>query len=395
MEIKAKLFVRTTKKGIAGEISWTDDQGRAKRMPVPPGIPLTLDMNGMDCIMEREGGQIISLVVEGQDLMTKREMAPSQSKSGMRSGQEPPPPGSSPPHLSSFNKGKSDGEIYDVRMAKMPLDTIGVLAQNVQIENFHLQLYKTAPYIVEQTRRKGPKEIGFKVYHKNIVKLAPIFSEKPINALLERQKKSIRALSNHCKVFECSTDWRLIIGLGGASVYETSMTLHHLYGIPYIPGSAIKGVTRSCYIIEKYGQREDPEKEALNDPMFQKIFGHPKLENAEASKGFVVFHDAFPTTSPQIVPDVMNPHYGPYYSDEEGKIPPADYHSPVPVTFLTVQNTTFRFWLSLQDRSGQLQGSSNIEKVLSTAEEWLKKAISKFGIGAKTSVGYGYMNIQS
>jgi len=36
---------------------------------------------------------------------------------------------------------------------------------------------------------------------------------------------------------------RLAINLGSESVLETSIALHHSYGVPYIPGSAIKGVS--------------------------------------------------------------------------------------------------------------------------------------------------------
>jgi CRISPR-associated protein Cmr6 len=39
--------------------------------------------------------------------------------------------------------------------------------------------------------------------------------------------------------------WRLVVGLGLPSPLETGITLHHLYGFPYLPGSAIKGVTRN------------------------------------------------------------------------------------------------------------------------------------------------------
>lgn len=43
-------------------------------------------------------------------------------------------------------------------------------------------------------------------------------------------------------------DWRMVIGLGGEHIQETSMTLHHVYGIPYIPGSAVKGMVRHYFI---------------------------------------------------------------------------------------------------------------------------------------------------
>ena len=38
---------------------------------------------------------------------------------------------------------------------------------------------------------------------------------------------------------------RLIIGLGGKGTLKMGITLHHLYGFPYIPGSALKGLART------------------------------------------------------------------------------------------------------------------------------------------------------
>src|SRR5690348_13012919 len=34
--------------------------------------------------------------------------------------------------------------------------------------------------------------------------------------------------------FDASLDWHMVIGLSGESVLETDITLHHLYGIPFI-----------------------------------------------------------------------------------------------------------------------------------------------------------------
>ncbi|RMF81199.1 MAG: type III-B CRISPR module RAMP protein Cmr6, partial [Nitrospirae bacterium] len=39
---------------------------------------------------------------------------------------------------------------------------------------------------------------------------------------------------------------RLALGLGNESVLEVGLTLHHTYGVPVIPGTAIKGVVRAC-----------------------------------------------------------------------------------------------------------------------------------------------------
>ncbi len=52
----------------------------------------------------------------------------------------------------------------------------------------------------------------------------------------------------------------MIVGLGNESVYDTSMTLHHMYGIPFIPASAIKGVIRSWIIAEMFGDENASDK---------------------------------------------------------------------------------------------------------------------------------------
>ena len=216
---------------------------------------------------------------------------------------------------------------------------------------------------------------------------------------------------------------RLAIGLGTASVYETGMLLHAVYGFPYIPASSVKGVVRSYIISEVFG---NDEVKALEDKTFCDIFGcsgegkievanfksHYKIAAEETKakdngdrQGNVVFFEAFPTDSVKVKIDVMTPHYGDYYGDkvdEKTKLPmpPADYLSPNPITFLTVEGTKFTFHFGL------LLGEENIlvrfkdkdvgnkeekQPILSLVNHWLTQALTQHGIGAKTAVGYGYM----
>jgi len=46
------------------------------------------------------------------------------------------------------------------------------------------------------------------------------------------------------------TVWRLIVGWGSNPALEAGLTLHHLYGFPYIPGSAVKGLLHHCAELE-------------------------------------------------------------------------------------------------------------------------------------------------
>ncbi len=160
---------------------------------------------------------------------------------------------------------------------------------------------------------------------------------------------------------------RVIVGLGAESVLETSIRLHRIYGFPIIPGSALKGLARAyAKLIEGRGE---------SDPVLADIFGQgpPKSQ-----AGKVLFLDAVPADPANLTLelDVMNPHYAPYY---QGTKPPADYHNPVPVFFLTIgPESEFLFALTSRE-----------ENLVAQAKGWLENALQKMGIGAKTSAGYG------
>lgn len=51
-------------------------------------------------------------------------------------------------------------------------------------------------------------------------------------------------------VLEGQLEGALIVGLGGESVLETGITLHPVTGLPTIPGSSIKGLTRAYALFE-------------------------------------------------------------------------------------------------------------------------------------------------
>jgi len=214
----------------------------------------------------------------------------------------------------------------------------------------------------------------------------------------------------------------MVIGLGAAHPQETSMTLQHIFGIPYIPGSAIKGATSHWFILKEFNNLHlstydqilcfanilentdidnrdghDPDNrlsfedfkkklrsdQILPDPklydflkngkdkilLFQKLFG--KQENS----GKVIFLDAYPIGDIKLKIDIMNPHYPDYYS---GKEAPTDYQSPRPIKFLTIDQTKFCFYIASEESD-----------LLKATKAYLKEALSEFGIGAKTALGYG------
>lgn len=214
-----------------------------------------------------------------------------------------------------------------------------------------------------------------------------------------------------------SENWRLAIGLGADSVYETSLTLHHIYGIPYIPGQAVKGITRNFILSEVYSSLDNSEENnkenkaeinASRDPLFCRIFGSAAEEDSkEAQKGSVIFLDVYPVNKlPRAEIDILNPHYVNYYRDSSNQVFPTDDQNPVPVYFLTVTDSCFKFSVGVKEKENIIQDPEidsslfsyskklfpkldNKSTLLDVIELWLDKALREQGIGAKTAVGYG------
>jgi CRISPR-associated protein Cmr6 len=217
-----------------------------------------------------------------------------------------------------------------------------------------------------------------------------------INAIEIRKKQVITQLQKegyNLENFSLSTSWRLIIGLGASHPQETSMTLHHIYGIPYIPGSAIKGVTKHWSVLkfaEKKNKTEDMEFEKVIERVSNALEKGEDLElevekitfkdlieifGTQEKQGKVIFFDAYPLGEIKLKIDVMNPHYSGFYSKGQ---PPADWQTPVPIKFLTVENTKFHFYLASKEQT-----------LVEKASSLLLENIQNYGIGAKTSLGYG------
>ena len=272
-------------------------------------------------------------------------------------------------------------------------------------ENYSLFLNKPHHKLtgIEMYEESGDKyEFKLEKRKKNLESFD--FSKVNIGAISNRHVQNVKSLYSFVDDSICmKPDWRLTLGIGGASVYDTSITLHHVYGIPYIPASGIKGVVRSYIIQEVF---DGDEETAIQNKEFCDVFGcskkhriHKQIWNRPKDidsnykadrRGSVFFFDAFPTNHQdlKISLDIMNVHYKNYYSNEVGSKdfePPADWSSPSIINFLTVQKANFQFLLAAQSEEA-LKVQINNKSIV----EWLSEALSEHGIGAKTAVGYGY-----
>lgn len=203
-------------------------------------------------------------------------------------------------------------------------------------------------------------------------------SESVYQAAYRRQSTS---LQNPKAEGFFNTKGRMVIGLGGENVLETGLTLHHTYGTPLIPGTALKGLA-SHYCDQVWGARDQGEefkrwREGVPGGTYHKaIFG------TTDDSGHIVFHDAWitpETLTKSLQSDVMTPHHGDYYS---GSGAPTDFDDPNPVTFLSVVGT-FHITVSC-DVTGD-EGKKWAQLVF----YMLSEALREWGIGGKTNAGYG------
>ncbi|MBB1125586.1 type III-B CRISPR module RAMP protein Cmr6 [Thiospirillum jenense] len=174
---------------------------------------------------------------------------------------------------------------------------------------------------------------------------------------------------------------RLFIGLTGGGLLETGCAISHTYGMPYIPGSSIKGVVRA-HVSGSLFARQHP---AVIDELFGAA-ADPTGEQRDGLAGLVSFHDAWwvPGSAPAsdknrpLVEEIVTTHHLDYYGNE-GATPASDLDSPVPNAQIAVQGS-FLF---------VLEAPANALGWLDVAEQMLLAALASRGIGAKTRTGYG------
>jgi len=241
--------------------------------------------------------------------------------------------------------------------------------------------------------------------------------------------------SANFEVFKFKTSTRLVVGMGIPSFFENGITFHHTYGVPYIPASSVKGLSRFSYLagcldifpleisglpkpfrwkIEALEPEEflnifsEIEKLLANVENFEKfsesIKGNKnlneKLETADENslkvfystyielfgnlyrRGKVIYADAIATKFGFVV-DIMNPHFKDYYQSAEKTIfLIADIHNPTPIPFLAVdQDSEFTFFYKPQKDF----------KKSTLVKDLLREGLKLFGVGGKRRKGYGLM----
>lgn len=153
---------------------------------------------------------------------------------------------------------------------------------------------------------------------------------------------------------------------------HATTALHSVYGVPYIEGSSIKGLVKSC-ILQEMPTVEQQE-------WFKYAFG-VSSENSKDKygQGNIVFLDSFPEKEYNLVQDIQAPHYWKYYQSEGGQ-PATDDSNPNVFNFYVAENTTFIIQIGILEKSKPIT-----KEIL----DYSIQALCDYGLGGKTGVGYG------
>jgi CRISPR-associated protein Cmr6 len=280
----------------------------------------------------------------------------------------------------------------------------------------------------------------------------PDSSRKMAEALRQRQQ-AIALQNDALGYFPAISTSPFMTGIGNEHPLENGFAFLNPYGLPYLPGSSVKGVLRmaaeelalglygetegwdmlsvwwlfgfeagSAHLSNKsykidvldeeakrrkqayqnWGRKGEYDQEALNrfiDATVSKLDREKhkaeplkflnSLSDAISLQGALCFWDVYPE-SKNLAMDVLTPHHSGYF---QGKNAPYDSEQPIPNVFLTVPpGSQFNFYCTCMAARLPPALQQSWQTLLQTAFQY---AFDWLGFGAKTAVGYGQMKRDS
>jgi CRISPR-associated protein Cmr6 len=215
-------------------------------------------------------------------------------------------------------------------------------------------------------------------------------------------------------------------GLGNEHPLENGFAFLNPYGLPYLPGSGVKGVLRQAAKElasgewgDGQGWSEQPRYRinvgTANEPgwlellMIDVLFGRETASgDKDHVRGALSFWDVIPQIEgDHLMVEIMTPHQSHYYQKDSkkgaGSSTPHDSGQPNPISFLTLPpGSQFTFHIVCDvahlDRLTAIKGSGAPDLLAQGKTHWktlldaaFQHAFTWLGFGAKTAVGYGAM----
>lgn len=219
---------------------------------------------------------------------------------------------------------------------------------------------------------------------------------KQLAAHTQAQMQLVTSLQGQSHVFKAS--WHFVTGMGNSHPVENGFAWHPTLGVPYLTGAAVKGLVRT-FIETQLDETdsENPDKKELLLQWFGSTDKNPTSKDYKAQAGELIFFDALPIEPVTLGVDIMTPHMGKWYekggTDQAAgtaEAVPADWHDPVPVSFLVAKDITLLFSFAI--RPHPLAKQEPFRQLdLTEVEQALTAVLEQMGAGGKTATGYGGM----
>lgn len=209
--------------------------------------------------------------------------------------------------------------------------------------------------------------------------------------------------SGRAITFVAALGGRLLINMAGGVMENSGLALDRITGLPYIPGTAVKGIARNCALWEIRNEPNPERKVHLLRYAFA-IFGFSPNDltqrsdfswsvngerlqlntalqgfNTDTYKGICSFIAAQPSSinNLRIVAEVLTPHFN---------------NNLRPIFFPAVEaGSEFAFAIIGQRKPHVIDLTCS--QLLKQAKLWLQQSLTQNGIGAKTGAGYGWFLI--
>ena len=235
-----------------------------------------------------------------------------------------------------------------------------------------------------------------------------------MRALAARQSHTAQS-TPHTLTLDAIATAPFTTGLGNEHPLENGFAFLNPYGLPYLPGSGVKGVLRQAARELTSGDWGDPQGWDAGTIHLLERRGHATIQlsiidvlfgretpdgDGDHVRGALSFWDALPQIpGDTLAVDIMTPHQSHYYQKRQDRksgdsTSPHDSGAPNPISFLTLPpGTGFAFHVAcdaahLERLAPDLAHGQRWQTLLTAAFE---HAFAWLGFGAKTAVGYGAM----
>ena len=237
-----------------------------------------------------------------------------------------------------------------------------------------------------------------------------------MRALAARQSHTAQS-TPHTLTLDAIATAPFTTGLGNEHPLENGFAFLNPSGLPYLPGSGVKGVLRQAARELTSGDWGDPQGWDAGTIHLLERRGHATIQlsiidvlfgretpdgDGDHVRGALSFWDALPQIpGDTLAVDIMTPHQSHYYQKRQDRksgdsTSPHDSGAPNPISFLTLPpGTGFAFHVVCDqahlerlapDLAHDLRWQTLLTAAFEHAFEWL-------GFGAKTAVGYGAMQV--